>query len=548
MKRLQHIVELAPLLKGFGLRHVIICPGSRNAPLIQLFTSRKNFFCHSLVDERSAGYVALGMARQLKEPVAVLTTSGTAVLNLAPAVAEAYHQQIPLFVITADRPSEKIRHFNNQIIDQRAPFYNFSKAYYQLPMLSQPEDLDNALSHMERLFGEGLSYPAGPVHLNVLLEEPLYEPLPEPGKEKAAREKNSEKQDIKAEAGVGLRDFSTVENNTKILVLAGMGYYCENIIRNLEKLLKLGQLVVVAENIANLSADDFISGPELVLADLDEEGQKTLAPDLLLSFGGQVVSKRLKLFLQALPELKHMDIDSDVSANLEELAEHLAGVQGASSSNHFQELWKQKEAGRAGLMAEKVRDLPYGNLYITRALLSAAPSRSVIHLGSSSSVRYAQILPHRADLFYYANRGTSGIDGCVSAAVGAAMVSEDLHILLVGDLSFVYDSNALWNRAFPENLKIVVLNDRGGGIFRLLKGPSEMDFFEDFSVAYHPVSPEKLAYSFQRKALRVKNQHELEEALSLLFAPDSSLSVVDADSSMQENSRIFKAFLDFKHK
>lgn len=542
MKRLQHIAELAPLLKGKGLKHVIICPGSRNALLIQLFTSDKDFTCYSLVDERSAGYVALGMARHLGEAVAILTTSGTAVLNLAPAVAEAYHQQIPLFVITADRPPEKIRQFNNQIIDQQVPFFNNSKAFYQLPMLSRSEELDMALFHMDGLFAEGLAYPAGPVHLNVLLEEPLYEMLPFPFPEKEG--KGSKKKEIIREQAM-LPDFSKVEEQTKIMVLAGMGSYQKELIQDLQKLQELGQVLVIAENIANLPGENFVSGPELILAGLEKEGMAALAPDLLISFGGQVVSKRLKLFLQGLPDLAHMDIDENVSASLEQLAEHISGLAGSPLQNDFLETWKQEEDGKSLPLAEKVQGLPYGNLYLVHSLLSAAPAQSVIHLGSSSSIRYTQILPLRKDLKYFSNRGTSGIDGCVSSAVGAAMVSEELHILLVGDLSFVYDSNALWNRQFPDNLKIVVLNDRGGGIFRLLKGPSDMDFFEDYSVAYHPVSPEKLAYSFEKKALRVENGEELREAISLLLAPDSKLSVLDVDTSKEENSRIFKKFLDF---
>ena len=124
MHHLQHIAELGPVIEELGARHVIIAPGSRNAPLIQLFTSGKNFVCHSLVDERSAGYVALGMAKQLGTPVVLVTTSGTAVLNLSPALAEAYQQQLPLLVLTADRPREIISQFNNQVCDQRAPFFN----------------------------------------------------------------------------------------------------------------------------------------------------------------------------------------------------------------------------------------------------------------------------------------------------------------------------------------------------------------------------------------------------------------------------------------
>ena len=474
MKRHQHITELGHLIKSFGIRHVLICPGSRNAPLIQLFTSLKELHCYSIVDERSAGYVALGMARQLQEPVVVLTTSGTAVLNLAPAVAEAYHQQIPLLVISADRPTEKIRQFNNQVIDQQAPFYNFTKGFYQVPIpVRYPEELLQVMVQMEHLIASAFSYPPGPVHMNMPLEEPLYEALPPPLDEPFQLTSRAERQEPAS-------GFGHVDANTKIMVLAGMGHADKAIIEALSELEGSGQAVVIAENISNLNGGDFIPQPELILAGLKEEERMELIPDLLVSFGGQVVSKRLKLFLQKLPDLVHVEIDGDVPGSLELLIKQLNPGSAAAFSNRFLEAWKMQQERARMLMEKKLQNLDYGNLWVIHTVLAAAPSGSVIHLGNSSAIRYSQILPQRGDLTYYSNRGTSGIDGCVSAAVGAAMVSGLLHILLVGDLSFVYDSNAMWNKDFPANLKIVVLNDGGGGIFRLLEGPIKMEFFEEF--------------------------------------------------------------------
>lgn len=540
MRRHQHIAELGPLLRMHGIKHVIICPGSRNAPLTQLFTSLKAFHCHSIVDERSAGYVALGMARHLREPVVVLTTSGTAVLNLAPSVAEAYHQQIPLFVITADRPQEKIALFNNQTIDQGAPFYAYTKGFYQVPLpVAHEEDLDRVIRHMESLFASALAFPAGPVHLNIPLEEPLYEILP-PALDGTAWHAPV------LENPEPVSDFGRVDVNTRILVLVGMGQVAKDVCEQLSNLVHKTQAVVIAENIANMPGDDFISQPELLLAAVDEDGRGELAPDLLISFGGQVVSKRLKHFLQKEPDLMHVEIDGDPATSIELLARLVSGDESPGFKNHFLENWKRGQERVRLDVQEKMQSLEYGNLWVINAILSAAPPGSVFHLGNSSTIRYSQLLPHREDLTYYSNRGTSGIDGCVSAAAGAAMVSEQMHILLVGDLSFIYDSNALWNRKFPENLKIVVLNDHGGGIFRLLEGPSDMEFFEEFSVTHHPASPALLAQSFGKQAMHVGAQDELGGAIATFFTAESSLTMLDVDTAEQENSRIFKEFLDIK--
>jgi 2-succinyl-5-enolpyruvyl-6-hydroxy-3-cyclohexene-1-carboxylate synthase len=505
---------------------------------MQLFTSQSWFRCTSIVDERSAGYVALGMARQLQEPVVVLTTSGTAVLNLAPAMAEAYHQQIPLIVITADRPPEKISRFNNQWIDQEAPFFTYSKGFYQLPLpVTEPEVLTQVIRMTESLLHSAISLPAGPVHMNIPLEEPLYEPLP------PVLQGNDHRTHQPEEPGT-VSAFGEVGANTKIMILAGMGQHGTALSKKLLKLLKECQSVVIAENIANLPCDQFISQPELLLAGVEEDGAGGLIPDLLISFGGQVVSKRLKLFLQKLPDLVHVEIDGHAEASLAKLGESVSRSGHTSPVNRYLEAWKLEQERAREIVRKKLQTLGYGNLWVIQAILAAAPSGSVIHLGNSSTIRYSQVLPHRKDLTYYSNRGTSGIDGSVSAAVGAAMVSDTTHILLVGDLSFVYDSNAMWNMNFPENLKIVVLNDDGGGIFRLLKGPSEMEFFEEFLVTHHPVSPELLAKSFGRQATHVGNREELKGAIDLLFSPGSTLSVLDVDTSKQENSRIFKEFIN----
>ncbi|MEN8227503.1 MAG: 2-succinyl-5-enolpyruvyl-6-hydroxy-3-cyclohexene-1-carboxylic-acid synthase [Bacteroidota bacterium] len=536
MQHLQHIAELGPLLERLNIGHVIIAPGSRNAPLTQLFTGSESFKCHSIVDERSAGYVALGMARQLQQPVVVVTTSGTAVLNLGPAVAEAFYQKVPLIVLTADRPQETIWQFNNQVIDQMAPFFNYSRGFYEFPLeLRSEQEMKQALSAVEHLILVAVDKPGGPVHINIPLEEPLYESLPDP---------LFSGMDFENESYPMEQDSLALEPlavQKKIMVLAGMGVYDQDIRSILEKLTSSGQLILVAENLANMASDQFIANPELVLAGASEEVKRELAPDLVIAFGGQVVSKRLKQFIQSLKGVKTRVIEGNPLLALKEL-EGLLNESGEDTQNSFLQSWKR--VGTSG-MERATRFLgkaPFCNLTSVDAILSSIPENSVVHLGNSTTVRNSQLMPVRPTLSYYSNRGTSGIDGCVSTAVGAALVSDQLHVLLVGDLSFVYDSNSLWNQKFPQNLKIVILNDGGGGIFRLLEGPDRMEFFEEFSVTHHPVSLELLSQSFGRSYQMARNKEELIEKLALLYQPGSSLSILEVNTSDSENSRIFKEF------
>jgi 2-succinyl-5-enolpyruvyl-6-hydroxy-3-cyclohexene-1-carboxylate synthase len=537
MRPNQHIAELGPLLELAGVRYVIISPGSRNAPLTQLFTSGERFHCFSVVDERSAGYMALGMALHLQKPVVVVTTSGTAVLNLSPAIAEAYHQRVPLVVLTADRPVEPVKQFNNQFIDQMAPYYNYTKGFYELPF--EPRDdqeLKQVVTDTGKLVMEAVSYPPGPVHINVPLLEPLYETLPGPILESQLTGLVPEPR----ETGDGGEPL-TGTNGGKVLVLAGAGLYPAQAERALEDLSRNQPFVAVAENLANLHSGSFIGHPEILLAGAGETELQELKPDLVIGLGGQVVSKKLKNFIQSDPGIRTLVPEGNPSGFIQKLSQH-TDERPAGYLNEYLHAWKTVEARQLERSGRALETLPFGNLTAIAEILRRAPAGTVIHLGNSSTIRYSQLVPVRNDLTYYSNRGTSGIDGCVSTAVGAAMVSEGLHLLLVGDLSFVYDSNALWNHRFPGNLRIIVINDGGGDIFRILEGPGRMEFFEEFSVTHHPVSIELLAQAFGRGFGRVSGTEELTSQLGTFMQPDSSLSVLEVDTTGSENSRIFKSF------
>lgn len=524
----QHIAELGPVLEELGAKHVIIAPGSRNAPLIQLFTSRLSFICHSIVDERSAGYVALGMAKQLGEPVVLLTTSGTAVLNLSPAIAEAYQQQLPLLVLTADRPREIISQFNNQVCDQRAPYFNFSKGFLEFPTeIREEEDLEREIRAAGLLFREAMVYPPGPVHVNIQLTEPLYESLPG---SILSIEGTAWDEQSNAVHGDALTDLDLT--GKKVMILAGMGKQDPD----LKQALELSEALVVAENISNLGPEHFISVPELVLAGASEKERIALAPDLVIAFGQQVVSKRLRLFLQSVDKLNIRELQGSAAATA--ILKDLASL--AHPDVSYRGIWKEIEYRECKRAEGYLRQAAFGNLSAVARILEAVPPDTAIHLGNSATIRYSQLVQARSDLYYYSNRGISGIDGSLSSAVGAAMVSDHQHLLILGDLSFVYDSNALWNKAFPENLKVVVLNDGGGGIFRLLDGPDRMDFYEEFSITHHPVSLELLSAAFGRRVARASNMDELDHHLQALCTPGHALSVLELDTTTCENSRIFK--------
>jgi 2-succinyl-5-enolpyruvyl-6-hydroxy-3-cyclohexene-1-carboxylate synthase len=470
--------------------------------------------------------------------VAVVTTSGTAVLNLAPAVVEACYRHVPLLILTADRPVESIPQFNNQVIDQVAPFYNYTKGFYEMPLEPRDEHaIRQAMLQVETLVKEGQAYPPGPVHINVPLLEPLYELLPEP-------ELNLKIEPVdpwQLQSGPDPLPEELVGRKT--MVLAGAGRYDQQTGPCLERLLMHPSFVVVTENLSNLHSEQFISQPEVVLGGADETERPDLMPEVVIGLGGQLVSKRMKTFIQSDPDILAFLPDGDPSGFIRKLIDQL-DTRDVESPNAYLDNWKSLE-NRVMKKTDRVIDaFPFCNLTAIREVIHHAPPGSVLHLGNSTTIRYAQLLPGREDLLYDANRGTSGIDGSLSTAVGAALVSDELHLLVVGDLSFVYDSNALWNKNFPDNLRIIVLNDGGGSIFRILDGPDRMEFFEEYSVTHHPVSLELLAQAFGKGFARVSRLDELKVQLGVMMEPETALRVLEVDTTASENSRIFTSFFE----
>jgi 2-succinyl-5-enolpyruvyl-6-hydroxy-3-cyclohexene-1-carboxylate synthase len=258
--RHQHISDLGRLCRILGVERIVISPGSRNAPLIASFFSEFGSACYSIVDERSAAYVALGMARNLQKPVVVISTSGTAVLNYSPAIAEAYYQRIPLIVITADRPEKWIDQQDNQTIRQKDVYRNFIvKSLSLRENFETEEDLRHTHSEITDLIGLAVKM-QGPVHLNVPLAEPLYEPLPAPtpGLTIEPRE-NTQRRDVPEEL------ILQWENAQRILIIHGQDFPNAELQESMNTLLKDPRVVVVAENLSNLAAEEILDQPELML-------------------------------------------------------------------------------------------------------------------------------------------------------------------------------------------------------------------------------------------------------------------------------------------
>lgn len=542
----KHIPLISLILKSKGVSHVVISPGSRNAPLIEAFFQDFESNCISIVDERSAAYFALGLAGYLRKPVAIITTSGTAVLNLAPALAEAFYLGIPLIAITADRPPEWIDQEDNQTIKQPNVFLNI-KASYNLPV-QMNSDEDYWLT--ERLLNEAgntcISSKPGPVHINVPLREPLYDKIPKVESFRKIDKFESNVFNLPEEL------VKTFLHAKRIIIITGQLQKNDKVNQVIQHLLSDQRICIFGQAISNLQAIPGIINGDIALATQQYLDEK-LFPDLIIYVGGQVVSKRVKYFIRSLqcnqwlvdPEGKVIDtfktLNTIVQANTLPFLEAISKLVKKDTSSDYKKLWIENHDNAQRKVIKLAEKMEYSDLSTLFTLNRKFSKGDIIFAGNSSIIRYMQLFPLKVDEVY-ANRGTSGIDGCLSTAAGIAFATEKRVYAILGDLSFLYDSNGLWNSRLPHNLKIIIINNSGGGIFSIIDGPQKFTSFEQFLTTPHQVDISKLCEAFQTKYYFCSSIDELESVFPV-FKKEPNISLLEIRTPREDSPRIFSNFI-----
>ena len=522
MPILQPIVNIAEILHQKNITDVVVSPGSRSAPLTLAVARHPRLRVRVMADERSAGFVALGMAQQSGRTVAVICTSGSAVYNLAPAVAEAYFQQVPLLLLTADRPHEWLHQQDGQTMDQVGVFGKQVKRDYDLPADYTHADARWAI---ERTLNEAVNLsqlsPPGPVHINVPLREPFY-PTPD---EAFPYEPARVIEVLPAQPGLPPatwhRLLATWEQSERTLIAVGQLPRDPALLAILTKFSEELGVPVVGEITGNLPDNEvFITKTDTFLSGLTEQAGNALRPDLLITIGNSFLSRNLKLFFRQYTAGQHWHVQPTVDrisdsfqrlttlipagplAFLEKLFADLdygRFLQGDDDdqSDGFLSLWQTANRQAANLVGQTVSDptQPLTDWSATQRVLEQLPDGSALQLANSMPVRYANLcgLAERGQISVGANRGVSGIDGCLSTAVGAALMTDKLVTLLIGDVAFFYDRNALWSAPVPPNLRIVLLNNDSGHIFRMIDGSSRQPELETYFETPHGYTARRTA-------------------------------------------------------
>lgn len=471
--------------------NIVLSPGSRNAPLIISFNSVALFDCISVVDERTAGFMALGMAQQTKKPVILCCTSGSALLNYAPAIAEAYHQNIPLIVLAADRPQEWIGQGEGQSIAQ-TEVLNGILAHTSKLVVGGAED-DNWYNRRQvQCAFEIAAEKNRPVLINIPLSEPLYET-----KTWTIDSELKQLSFIGQQAEVGLEQMSHLKESwsskEKVMILVGQHQYSAKLEQQLKLVFEDSRVAILTETTANMYHFGFVSCIDRTLEIVNSAEQKSdFIPELLITIGTNLISKKLKSFLRNhnAEIIEHWHFGSDMMDTFQTLthwvksepSEIIAKLRMLDSDvvSGFNTAWKG-----AFFMAEQrheqyLGEVKYSDLKVFQTILDFVPDKWMMQMGNSSVVRYVQLFNQLQGVSYFGNRGVSGIEGCTSTAVGAAMKSNANVLCISGDHAFRYDANGLSFENLPDNLKIIVINNDGGNIFRIIEGPQAFKASDEF--------------------------------------------------------------------
>lgn len=536
--------SIISLCKAKNLTQVVISPGSRNAPLTIGFTNDPFFTCYSIADERCAAFFGMGLAQQTHRPTILVCTSGSALLNYYPAVAEAFYSQIPLIVLSADRPLHKIDIGDGQTIRQQNVYQN-----HILYSANLTEEASTANDQLIQAAIHTAIAQKGPVHINAPFEEPLYQTTTQQTVHPTVVEPV-----VPTAAAVEYTHYAqSWEKATKKLILVGA---CAPNTLTAEIITRLAadeSVLFLAETLSNINDPSVINAIDRLVIPMNETELQALQPDILLTFGGMVVSKKIKQFLRQYRPKQHWHVDplrhydtydcltdriyTDPQSFFTQLT---ATVQPVSSTyrDRAHELMHARDTKHNQLINEAI----FSDFTAIDYLVRQLPTTSQLQVSNSAVIRYVQLVPVDPSIEVFCNRGTSGIDGCTSTALGAALASGKPTVLMTGDISFFYDSNALWNSYIPKNFKIILINNGGGGIFRTLPGHQENEVFNTYFETNHQYNATHLAAMYGFDYFQATDKETLKIAATAFFQTTDRPAILEVQTPTFLNDEVFKNY------
>lgn len=521
------LLQVIALLKAHNINKIVISPGSRHYPLIHSLELDSFFELYSIVDERSAAFFALGLIQKTNEPVVVCCTSGSALQNYGSAVSEAYYQNLPLLLITADRLPAFLGQKEDQMIDQKNIFKGKINYSCQLPLVKSEIDEWYANRVINeaciRLFQHG----KGPVHINYPIlshASDTFDTVNLPD----IRTITYNPADTNTERW---KTYDYKLTNKKIMIVWGQSVnLTDKLKKTIDNFCNRYNCVILTDRISNFHHSNAIDNAFVILYALSLEERNRLFPDIVISVGGNnVFNPEIKGYLKAhFNRFENWQVGHN--NNICDPYHHLTDMFEMNEQTFFQnvvassneELLSSFEYFKGWKEASELIEEPnveYNQLYVTGKLLKSLPDNSILHLANSHTIRVGHMFDFNKTVSCYCNRGVNGIDGCMSTAVGYASVSSEMNFLIIGDLAFFYDMNALWNRYVPKNLRILLINNGAGAVMHNPGQQKPGNTLKDYKSAGHNTSAKGWVESLGIKYFAVTNKEEADKSIEIFKDP-----------------------------
>lgn len=551
--------EIMSLLKEFGVTAIVVSPGSRNAPLLVAAAKEGCFRLIPVADERSAAFVALGLASVSDTPVPVVCTSGTAVLNYGPAVAEAFYRALPLIVISADRPYEWIDQDDSQTIHQHGVLDNFVKGSYDVDESSTDADQWYANRMINDALTLAISGRRGPVHINVRLDAPLgrMSDAEHPTPRKIATLCPREDLTVSDAREYGRR----LASPRRVMIIAGFLAPSSRLNQALARLARLPNFVVLTETIANLHSQLFINRIDTTLSQMSDDERRELRPDVVITLGGALVSRHIKEYIRSLDNVEHwsvghthttVDCFCHLSLRIEMrpevfFAQLASAMQPHQASCDYSRRWELLARKAEATHQAYVAASPWSDMKAFATFMPMIPREANLQLSNGTPVRYAQLFAtrdyHRCDC----NRGVSGIDGCTSTAIGAAVAYPGHTVLVTGDMSAQYDIGAFAYASLAPRLRIIMMRNGGGAIFRFVESTRNLDILEQYFTHPRQFPAREIAQAYGLDYFEAADETALRAVFGkFMESPRAALLAVDTPA--EESAAVLRGYFNRKSK
>ncbi|MCM1319252.1 MAG: 2-succinyl-5-enolpyruvyl-6-hydroxy-3-cyclohexene-1-carboxylic-acid synthase [Muribaculaceae bacterium] len=545
---------VANVLLAQGVHDAVISPGSRNTPFILALDDMGAMRKHAVIDERSAAFMALGMSQISRRPTILCCTSGTALLNYAPAVAEAYYQGIPLIIVSADRPAEWIDQDDSQTLRQFEALRNYVKASFDLPDFQADDDsmrwYANRIANEAYLTSMGGC--PGPVHINMHFCNPLsaQHPVCENNRLVLATDTHS------ALPPQVIQKLAAEARDKKILLVVGQYPPSNRINRAIAVLSHLPNVAVWTETIANIHTPGIVGCIDRTLAVIDPD-DTSYQPDIAISMGGALVSRKAKEFLRKSGRCEHWSVGfkrdrlADPFMRLTRVIEtapetflpHFAhSLCRLKPTGDYADLWQSALIKATDRHNDIIERASWSALKAFSFILPHIPHKANLQLSNGTAIRYAQLFDCTGIHASYCNRGVSGIDGSTSTAVGASLNYGQVTYFISGDMSFAYDIGALSLPGINPDLKIIVINNGGGEIFRFIPTTRKLQSRETFFSVRPALPLAKLAAAYGFDYYMADNERTLKNIWPAFKAPTLCPAILEIIVDPDISARILQEY------